>query len=225
MEITCLQHVAFEGPARLESWLNGKGIALRRVLVSEQDLPDPSDCAAVIVMGGPMNIYQHRDHPWLVGEKRFLRDCLDRSIPLLGICLGAQLLADALGARVFQNAQREIGWFPVEATAEITQRFPSLAGKPMVLHWHGDTFDLPRGATRVAASEACAEQGFYLPGSCLGLQFHAEATPESVRDLLAHCSDELSAAPYVQNAAEIEAGATRAQFAPWEPLFEDILGI
>lgn len=214
MEITCLQHVAFEGPARLETWLAGKGVALRKVLVSEQELPDPSHCPAVIVMGGPMNIYQHRDHPWLVGEKRFL-----------GICLGAQLLADALGARVFQNAQREIGWFPVEATAEIAQRFPSLAGKPMVLHWHGDTFELPRGATRVAASAACAEQGFYLPGSCLGLQFHAEATPESVRSLLAHCSDELSPAPYVQTAAEIEAGAAQAQFAPWEPLFEDILRI
>lgn len=225
MEITCLQHVAFEAPARMETWLAGKGIALRKFLVSEQELPDPPACHAVIVMGGPMNIYQHRDHPWLVKEKRFLRECVDRGIPLLGVCLGAQLLADALGARVFQNAQREIGWFPVEPTDEIRQMFPTLAGNPTVLHWHGDTFELPKGAIRVARSEACAEQGFYIPGTCLGLQFHVESTPDSVRSLLTHCSDELVAAPYVQSAAEIEAGLARAQFTPWEPLFEDILRI
>ncbi|GAT31829.1 GMP synthase - Glutamine amidotransferase [Terrimicrobium sacchariphilum] len=223
MEFTCLQHVAFEGPARLENWLASKGIALRRILVSEQDLPDPSECHSVMVMGGPMNIYQHRDHPWLVQEKRFLRQCIDRGVPLLGICLGAQLLADALGARVFQNAQHEIGWFPVEPTDNIRQLFPSLSGTPRVLHWHGDTFELPRGAIRVASSEACPEQGFYLPGVCLGLQFHAESTPDSVQNLLTHCSNDLVEGPYVQSAAEIEAGLTTGEFAPWEPLFKDIL--
>lgn len=225
MEILCLQHVAFEGPARLETWLNSQGVTLRKVLVSEQELPDPSGRHAVIVMGGPMNIYQHRDHPWLLEEKRFLRACIDQGIPLLGVCLGAQLLADTLGARVFQNTHREIGWLPVEPTPEIRRLFPSLAGAPTVLHWHGDTFELPQGAIRVAASEACPEQGFYLPGVCLGLQFHVESTPDSVRSLLAHCADELTAAPYVQSAAEIEAGLANTQFAPWEPLLRAILKV
>ncbi len=99
MDIVCLQHVAFEGPALLETWLAKKGIALKTILVPESPLPEVKDCRAVIVMGGPMNIYQHRNHPWLVAEKKFLRQCLDQKVPVLGVCLGAQLLADVLGAR------------------------------------------------------------------------------------------------------------------------------
>lgn len=225
MDIVCLQHVAFEGPALLETWLEKKGIALKTILVPESPLPDVQDCRAVIVMGGPMNIYQHRNHPWLVAEKKFLRQCLDQKVPVLGVCLGAQLLADVLGARVVQNPLREIGWFPIETTPEFLQEFPTHPHKQTVLHWHGDTFELPAGAIRVATSEACKEQGFYIPGSCLGLQFHVESTDASVTSLMAHCADELTEDPFVQTPCQIKGGADPSTFSRWEPVFERLFKI
>lgn len=224
-EIICLQHVPFEGPAYLETWLAGRGVKIRKIPAAGEALPDPGDCRSVIVMGGPMNIYQHRDHPWLPVEKAFIRECLRRGVPLLGVCLGAQLLADALGARVVQNAHREIGWFPVRLTAEIRNEFPALPAELNVLHWHGDTFELPRGAVRLAGSEACAEQGFYLPGRCLALQFHVETTPESLRGLLENCADELVPGPFVQSRAAIEEGISRRNFLPWESLLARALKV
>jgi GMP synthase-like glutamine amidotransferase len=225
MEILCLQHVPFEGPAYLETWLARKGIPLRKLLVPEEPLPDSSHFQAVIVMGGPMNIYQYRDHPWLPEEKAFLHRCLTLGIPMLGICLGAQLIADVLGARVVQNTHREIGWMPIQLTPEIRQEFPTLPDELNVLHWHGDRFALPPGAIRVAQSAACEEQGYYIPDKCLGLQFHMETTSESLNALLTHCADELTLAPYVQDAATIAAGLRAPDFSPWEPLLTSILRI
>jgi len=225
MDLICLQHVPFEGPALLETWLAQKGVTLKTMFVPETALPDPRDCRGVIVMGGPMNIHQHDGHPWLAGEKRFLRQCLDRRVPVLGVCLGAQLLADALGARVGRNPQREIGWFPIRTTPEMRREFPALAEQMDVLHWHGDTFELPPGAIRVAASAACAEQGFYLPDVCLGLQFHVESTRDSVARLLAHCSDELTEDPFVQTPAQIVAGLAASPFSCWEPVLARLLKV
>jgi len=223
MEIVCLQHVAFEGPGRLESWLKSKGIKVRSILLSEEPLPKPLDCRAVIVMGGPMNIYQHRDHPWLVEEKAFIQECLERGIPLLGICLGAQLLADALGARVYQNEEREIGWYPIRLSPEICEAYPQMPEELKVLHWHGDTFELPAGVIRLASSEACSEQGFLIPGKCLALQFHPEATTASLDALIKHCGDELVPARYVQSREELQADTYDHDFSGWGPLLESIL--
>lgn len=224
-EIICLQHVPFEGPAWLETWLADRNVKIRTILVSEEPLPDCRDCHAVIVMGGPMNIYQHRDYPWLPREKEFIRECLQQGVPLLGICLGAQLLADALGARVVQNAYREIGWFPVRLTPGIRNEFSTLPAELRVLHWHGDMFELPHGTIRIGGSEACAEQGFYIPGRCLALQFHVETTAESLRGLLENCADELAPGPFVQSRTAIEEGARERNFLPWEPLLARALKI
>lgn len=223
MEIVCLQHVAFEGPGRLKSWLESMGVTVRCILLSEEPLPRPIDCKAVILMGGPMNIYQHRDHPWLVREKNFIRECLECGIPLLGICLGAQLLADSLGARVFQNDVCEIGWFPVRFSEKIKADYPTLGNELKVLHWHGDTYELPEGAIRLASSDACREQGFLIPGKCLGLQFHPEATTASLAALIKHCGDELVPGDYVQSRVEIEGDTYDHDFSVWEPLVKDIL--
>lgn len=135
-------------------------------------------------MGGEMNIYQYRDWPWLKPERELIRSALGQGKRVVGICLGAQLIADALGARVFQNAEIELGWLPVTWTDEARAVFPALTAAATVLHWHGDTFELPAGAIRLATSEGCPEQGFLIEKKCLGLQFHMEVDPDLARQFV-----------------------------------------
>jgi GMP synthase-like glutamine amidotransferase len=153
-------------------------------------------------MGGEMNIYQYRDWPWLKPESEFIRSVLGHGKRVVGICLGAQLIADALGSRVVQNAQHELGWFRISWSPEAIGEYPGLLEDSIVLHWHGDTFSLPEGATRLASSEACAEQGFFIPGKCLALQFHMEVDPSLVK-LYVESQGEWPKSPYVQKPAAI----------------------
>ena len=144
------------------------------------------------------------DFPWLGAEKRYVRDAVTRGIRVLGVCLGAQLIASALGARVFRNPVKEIGWFPVQGDAppEPAFRFPS---EFLAFHWHGETFDLPEGAVRLARSAGCDHQAFQVSHHVIGLQFHLETTPESALAIVEHCRDELRPGPYVQSEQELRA--------------------
>lgn len=211
MKLHILQHVPFEGPGRIADWAAGHGIGLGATrLFCGETLPDPAEIDGVVVMGGPMNIYQHRDFPWLPEEKRFLERALGLERKVLGVCLGAQLLASVLGAQVYQNPAKEIGWFGVEFTPAARRRFAALPETLLVLHWHGDTFDLPRGAERLAESRLCRNQGFTVGKQVLALQFHLEAGVPECRSLIEHCGGELAAAAgigTIHGAGEIEAGA------------------
>ena len=154
----------------------------------------------LVVMGGPMGVGDEVAHPFLIAEKAFVRRAVERGVRVLGVCLGAQILAEALGGRVGRNPHKEIGWFPVDLTPEGAAH-PLMAGMPPrfnAFHWHGDTFTPPPGSVRLAASAACADQAFALGDRVLGLQFHLESTPESVRELVAHCGQELVSAPFIQ---------------------------
>lgn len=199
-----LQHVPFEGLGSIEPWLRTARFEITCTRFYESaDLPAPDAIRFLIVMGGPMSVNDEIEYPWLVQEKRFIRDCIQAGIPVLGICLGAQLIASAMGARVYRHHTREIGWFPVQSarpTEDTVFRFPS---SMEVFHWHGETFDLPTGATLLASSAACDNQAFQLGRSVLGLQFHLETTPDAAREIVAHCRDELQPAEYVQSEAEI----------------------
>jgi hypothetical protein len=149
-----------------------------------------------------MSIHEHRSHPWLAPEKRFLADAIAAGKPILGICLGAQLLSDVLGGKVFQNPVKEIGWFPVRMLA----RPGVLAGFPaevMAMHWHGDTFTIPPGASRVAESDACPNQAFVHGDHVVGLQFHLELDSVGVQDLAAASLDEAGTAPYIQSGEQL----------------------
>ena len=156
----------------------------------------------VIAMGGPMGVNDEQSHPWLVPEKEFLRQAIRLGQAVVGICLGAQLIASALGSTVYPGRHTEIGWFPVEAVDPSSDVF-QLPGGLTAFHWHGETFDLPDGAVRLAKSEACDNQAFQLGRNVVGLQFHLETTPQSVALLLRHCGHELVPGKYVQTESVI----------------------
>ena len=203
-----LQHVPFEGLGSIEPWLLAAGYDIGHTRFFEMvQLPEPDTIDLLIVMGGPMSVNDDADFPWLALEKSFIRQVVTAGKPVLGICLGAQLIASAMGARVYPNPVKEIGWLPIQAEATSGEDKFQLPTEVEVFHWHGDTFELPAGAVRLAASEACTNQAFQLGSSVLGLQFHLETTLESAQAIVAHCRAELQPAPYVQSETDILAVA------------------
>lgn len=228
--IAIFQHAEGEVAGAVAKWLEVRAAELDVVrwwenpFVAEERA---QDWEGAVILGGAMNIYQHRDYPWLVVEKRLLDGLLEKRAPLLGICLGGQLLADRLGARVTQNPEIEIGWWPVRFTEEARAWAPSLPEEVTLLHWHGDTFELPKGAMRLASSEACAEQGFFWGGHVLGLQFHPEVISEMMEGFCG-CADggEWPTGRWVQSRSRLveetprhEAGASVVLDALLERLF------
>lgn len=205
MKIHCFQHVAFEGLGAIEGWLTARGHTLTctRFYAGETAPAAADGFDWLIVMGGPMNIYQYRDHPWLKAEKRVIREAVAAGKRVLGVCLGAQLIADALGGKVYQNAEREIGWFPVTAVPEGKESPFAFPETTTVLHWHGDTFSLPPGGVWLARSAGCENQAFAVGTRVLGLQFHLEMTPPDVARIASACADELTGGRYVQSAVEL----------------------
>ena len=225
MRIHGLQHVAFEGPGHIEQWVADHGHVLTMTrLYAGDSLPDPADFDRLVIMGGPMNIYEDRDYPWLAGERAFLRRVIAAGKSAVGVCLGAQLLADALGSRVYAGRHKEIGWLPIRVTEAGGQSrlFQGLPTEPVVFHWHGDTFDVPKGAVHLAASEGCGSQAFLFENRILGLQFHLESTPDTVREILDHCGDELLGGPFIQSADQIKT-ADPALFAANNQLLENLI--
>ena len=212
MKLHVLQNVDFEGPAAIADWAQDRGFGLdcTRMHRGEQP-PHPHEFDWLVVMGGPMNVHQHRTYPWLATEKAYVRRCMDQRKLILGICLGAQILADVLGGDVVRNPHVEIGWHPVSLTseAEHSRIFRELPHRFVPFHWHGDTFATPPGCLRTAQSEACANQAFQWGDRIVGLQFHLDYTAESVRMMLEHCRDELVEAPYVQSPEEMAADPER----------------
>ncbi|MDD5200513.1 MAG: type 1 glutamine amidotransferase [Terrimicrobiaceae bacterium] len=223
MNLHVFQHDACEGPGIIADWARARGHAVTATHFYRGGTPPaPTTVDCLLVMGGPMNIYQDRDHPWLRGERAFIEAHIRGGKSAIGICLGAQFLADALGARVTQNPQLEIGWFPVDFTAEAQTRFPFLPPSLEVLHWHGDTFDLPSGAMRLATSAACANQGFLYDDRVLALQFHPEMTPEVAAGLVAEGGAALQPDAFVQTSDAILA-QPEAVFSQPNKLLYDLL--
>lgn len=213
VKIHYLQHVSFERPGAIAQWAGARGHEIKGTRVfAHEPFPRHDSFDALVLMGGPMSANDEARFPWIRREKRLIAESIARGTPVLGVCLGAQLIADVAGARVYPAATPEIGWFPVRLTrgAQSHAVFRDLPSEFVPLHWHGETFGLPGDAVLLAESSACSHQAFALGASVLGLQFHLEATAESVADLVAHCRHELVAAPYVQEEREVMAGAASA---------------
>jgi GMP synthase-like glutamine amidotransferase len=198
------QHVPFEGLGSIEPWLEKAGYRITNTKFFESDdLPDTSAIDLLIVMGGPMSVNDEDMFPWLVREKQFICDIIGSGKSVLGICLGAQLIASAMGAKVYRNPVKEIGWYPINGVSLTDRSIFSFPASMEVFHWHGETFDLPAGAIRLAGSKGCENQAFQIGRSAIGLQFHLETTPESAGKMVLHCCDELIPSQYVQTEEEI----------------------
>ena len=183
MRVLAFRHVPFEGLGLLEPALSARGVSIHYVDAYQPGavIPRAADYAALIFLGGPMSV--NDDLPYLRLEMEVIRDAVARRQPVLGICLGAQLIAKALGAKVFVNTRKEIGWFDLQFTSAAADD-PLFSGlsTETVFHWHGETFDLPPGAELLASSELCRNQIFRIKPHVYGLQCHLEVTPAMVAD-------------------------------------------
>jgi len=185
MNILVLQHIACEPPGAYEDVLRARGAALDRVELDEGEaLPDWREYDAIVAMGGPMSVNDEDELPWLAGEKRAIAEAVRAGKPYWGACLGVQLLAASLGARVYAGHEPEVGILPVALTDEGRNDpvFGSLPDDLLTLQWHGDTFDLPDGAVRLAGSPAYPNQAFRYGDRAYGVQFHLEVSPRMARD-------------------------------------------
>ena len=194
MRVVAFRHVPFEGLGLIQPALEEKGISLEvaDLFQPSHPVPDVATAAGLIFMGGPMSA--NDDLPYLRQEIDIIREAAGRGQPMLGICLGSQMIAKALGARVYRNPVKEIGWFSVHPT-EAGKRdllLSALESPETVLQWHGETFDLPAGADLLAYSELCRNQAFRVGNHVYGLQFHLEVTPPMIADWCeqdANCGD------------------------------------
>lgn len=225
MRVVAFRHVPFEGLGLIEPALAECGVTIESVdrALEHATVPDVSSAAGLIFMGGPMSANDNL--PYLGQEMEFIRQAVERGQPVLGVCLGAQLTAKALGARVYRNPVKEVGWFDIELTDAGRQDpvLSSLDERETVLQWHGETFDLPAGAQWLARSEACAHQAFRVGANVYGLQFHLEVTPEMIADWCmqdANCGDvrELDGPIDPKRNAERLAGLSRLVFGRWAAL-------
>jgi len=210
MRAHTLQHVPFEGLGTIEAWLQQAGYRITATrFYDSADLPEIEAIDCLVVMGGPMGVHDEKIHPWLAEEKTFIRSVIEAGKPVLGVCLGAQLIALCMGGEVMANPVKEIGWFPVEAVPHGQGNVFRFPARFEALHWHGDTFTLPKGAIQLARSQGCTNQAFQLGNHVIALQFHLEATLRSVRDLVSNCRDELVEGEFIATEAEILSATQR----------------
>jgi GMP synthase-like glutamine amidotransferase len=203
MKAHILQHVHFEDIGSIQPWMETQQAEITYTKFFRNDhLPELMGLDFIIVLGGPMSVNDDDAFPWLRTEKQFIHDAVKRGTPILGICLGAQLVANAMGARVYRHTHKEIGWFDVTRTSSGLDVFP-FPERCLAFHWHGETFDLPPGAIHLARSCGCENQAFQIGRHVVGLQFHLETTPESVHSLIENCRDELIPGAYIQTEKEL----------------------
>ncbi|MBE8720161.1 type 1 glutamine amidotransferase [Sphingobacterium pedocola] len=227
MNVHYLQHVSFEGLGYIETWLKESEctVSSTHFYETDYDLPAVEAIDCLIIMGGPMGIHDDDQYPWLLEEKQFITDCIQSGKKVLGICLGAQLLADNLGAKVYGAPHREIGWFPVKPTEESKQLawfYDLFKDQRTVFHWHGDQFEIPEGGLDLLSSAANNNQAFSYGDNLIGLQFHLEVTRDTLNDMLENGASELTDAPYIQKVAEIT--AREANIARCNAMMASILG-
>jgi len=200
MRLHSLQHVTFEDSANVAAWARQRGHEITRTrLYAREPLPDLGTVDCLVVMGGPMNIYEHETYPWLVQEKTFISQAIEKKRLVLGVCLGAQLIADCLGGKVTPSPNKEIGWHSVPQNIESKDSFLSVLPQEFeVFQWHGDMFSIPPGARSLATNVACPNQAFQYEDHVLAMQFHLDYSQYSIQRMINHCGHELTPYAHIQ---------------------------
>lgn len=223
MKAHYLQHEPQEGLGSIETWLRDHGCQIRGTMLHEGEaLPDIADFDLLVILGGGMSANDEERLPWLRAEKNLIRRAMAADKKVLGICLGAQLIASALGSRVYRNAEKEIGWHEIRGIPVGDGHvfcFPRLCE---AFHWHGETFDLPAGAVLLAESAACRNQAFQIGRNIIGLQFHLETTPDTAHQFVSSGRTDLAPGPFVQSEEEI-LGAPAGKYDRLNALMDDLL--
>lgn len=206
LRIHIFQHVSFEGPAALKAWAEKNGHLLSYTrFYNNEIIPEPDEIDWLVIMGGPMGVNDQGQYPWLKTEIEYIRMAIEQSKVVIGICLGAQLIAKALGARVYRGPLPEIGWFPIRIDQKVAN-LNDLAFLPPeidVFHWHQDTFEIPDGANALASSAAFPNQAFIFRNHALALQFHFEMDEPALENMISHGNSELVSGKWAQTAPEI----------------------
>ena len=213
MRVLVLQHEWSDGPGYLGEALEKRGATIDVVRLDQNEaIPDVAPYDLLLVMGGEMNVYAEKEYPWLIEEIRVIRQAVDANKAVLGVCLGGQLLAKALGARVHLSGAREIGLVPITLTDEgRADPFFADLPAPETVEWHDDTFDIPAGAVRLASSTVCVNQAFRYGERAYGLQFHPEVTPDMLASWRENFSNRSIDTASLQNAVERKERDLRAQ--------------
>lgn len=204
MHIHFIQHVPFEFPGVIKDWAKDHQHATTYTKVFEAAIfPSAEKFDMLIVLGGPMGVYEAEKFVWMQSEKLFIKTAIEKNKKILGICLGAQFIAEALGAKVFPHTIKEIGWLPVEKVSahKLTDHLPQTF---TTFHWHGDTFNLPKGAVHLFKTDACLQQGFIYNNHAAAIQFHIEAKEDLLQSMIEHERAELIKSEYVQTENEIK---------------------
>ena len=203
MRIQFIQHVSFEYPGSLIDWANERKHTVSFTKVFEhENYPALDTFDMLIVMGGPMGVYEENEFEWMKDQKKFLKEVIAAKKKVAGICLGSQFIAEALGAKVYKHTHNEIGWFDIYKKEDhlITKNLPANFTS---FHWHGDTFSLPDGAVQLFHSEACEQQGFIYDDHVLALQFHPEINTSLLQSMVEHERHEVIKADLVQRGEKI----------------------
>lgn len=196
--VLVIKHIDIEGPGTLGNFMEENNVPYQVVDAFIEDsyyVEEPGDFSAVITLGGPMGVYDDEEvYPFLSWEDAFLKRAIREEVPVLGICLGAQLIARAAGAKITRAPAKEIGWFDVSLTEDgrADPLFEGLPEKLLVFQWHGDTFEIPKGGKQLAKSEVCSNQALRVGTNAYGLQFHLEVTPPMINQWMDAYKEELA---------------------------------
>ena len=204
MRVHWLQHVPFEGLGCLSEWFVSRGHELSYTrLYEETSLPKVESFDWLVVMGGPMGVSDSNKYPWLCLEVDLIKSAITNGKRILGVCLGAQLMASAMGAKISRNEEREIGWYQVNKEGNENTAFTKDTPRTFdAFHWHGDTFDIPQGGEHLFSSAATLNQGFCIGTSVLALQFHLELGVGDATRIANACLNDLSPGTYIQQPKE-----------------------
>jgi len=223
MRLHAICHVPYEGPGHIAEWAANRGHTLTSSFALTEEFPRFDETDFVVVMGGPMAADDNEGNPWLLSEKRYVARAIEQGKLILGVCLGAQIVAEAAGGQVRRNDEREIGWYPVSLTefGRSEPLFSAFEDGLVVGHWHGDTFDLPEGVSPTVSSAATHNQAFSLMGGrIVGLQFHLEWSEADLARLIEECPGDLEEhARWVTSADDFAAQAPAHVPACREALF------